>query len=87
MGDPAGKTLWLELGNSDGTASLFRVQFFQANIVRFNFFPRGPKDFEMKFLLSSRAIVMDRTSDLQAVLEEDQPFTVEASEHPPTAGV
>jgi alpha-glucosidase len=85
--DQNNKTLILDLSNSDGTVSVARLQFFQANILRFRFCPHGhPADPE-QLELNSRAIVMDRASELQAVLDEGQPFTVDATEDPATAEV
>ena len=85
--DNDSKTLSLDLGNSDGTVSLARLQFFQANILRFWFCPQGHPADPRKLQLNSRAIVMDRARDLQAVLADDQPFTVHAVADPATAGV
>lgn len=85
--DNDSKTLSLDLGNSDGTVSVARLQFFQANILRFRFLPHREPGQAMMLGLNSRAIVMDKVRELQTVLERDQPFTVHAAEDPATAGV
>src|SRR5215469_5228928 len=64
----AGKTVGLELTNSDGTSSAALIQFFQANIFRFRFAPY--KETTAFTHSNTRSIVMDTVDELMRELEK-----------------